>query len=474
MPAAPLRVEPIDAVFKDGFDRIRTELKIEDVVPADVIAEANATAARPIIEDERVDLRGLPFLTIDPPGSTDLDQAMCFERSAGGWVVHYAIADVAAFVPPGGAIDRDTRTRGVTIYLPDHRTPLHPPVLSEGAASLLPDEERPALAWRIVVDRDGEIVDVELRRALVRSRKAYGYPEAQAAIDSGRADEQLLMLREFGLAREARQLARGGLDLRLPEQMVVANGSTYELAYRAPVAAEGWNAQVSLLTGECAAKLMLDAGVGILRTLPPPNEDAVDRLRRHARALHVPWPDSAGYAAFLHGLDPSNPDHAALIVQSAKLARGADYLAFTERPSGDVTHSAVTAPYAHVTAPLRRVADRFANEIALATAANRRPPEWATSSLAEIADVMRSANAREHAADRMAIDLVEAVVLGSCIGAAVDGVVVSVEHARAIVQLSRPAVVTAVAADDLALGDHVRLRVIGTDPLTRHIDLVRE
>jgi exoribonuclease R len=473
MPAPPLRVEPIDDILRAGFDRIRTELHIEDPFPADAIAEANAAAANPAALGPRDDLRDLPFITVDPAGSTDLDQAMHLEREGDGWVVHYAIADVAAFVAPGGAVDRDARTRGVTIYLPDHRTPLHPPVLSEGAASLLPGRERPALAWRIALDDRGEVTDVAFRRAIVRSRRAYDYVEVQQAIDTATGDEQLLLLRDIGSAREARQLARGGLDLHLPEQVVVAGADGYELAYRAPVASEGWNAQLSLLAGECAAALMLDAGVGILRTLPPPNPGTVERLRRHARALHVPWPTDVGYAPFVRALDPHDPDQAALIVQSATLARGAGYVGFTARPTGDVTHAAVTAPYAHVTAPLRRLADRFGNEIALAAAASRRAPEWATSQVVEVAELMEKATSREHAADRMAVDLVEAAVLSACVGSEVDGVVVNVDNHKAVVQLTAPAVVTAVAAGSLDLGQEVRLRVQAADVAAGHVDLVR-
>jgi exoribonuclease R len=94
-------------------------------------------------------------VTIDPPGSRDLDQAVAIETLPDGWRVFYAIADVAAWVDPGGAIDRTARERTQTYYSPDVRTPLHPPVLGEGAASLLPDGARPAALWTIDVDATG-------------------------------------------------------------------------------------------------------------------------------------------------------------------------------------------------------------------------------------------------------------------------------------------------------------------------------
>jgi exoribonuclease R len=375
-------------------------------------------------------------------------------------------------VPPGGAIDTAARERGVTLYLPDARSPLHPPTLSEGAASLLPDQVRRALVWRVRLGGDGGILDVDVRRASVRSRGAYSYEQVQAALDEGTAAEVFELLRGAGRAREALQARRGGLDLRLPEQTVVADGATYDLAYRAPLPVEGWNAQMSLLVGECAARLMLDAGVGVLRTMPPPNAETVERLRAHARGLGVAWPDSVGYAELVGDLDPTVPDQAALIVQSAKLARGAGYVAFTTPPTGDVTHAAVAAPYAHVTAPLRRLVDRFANEVTLAACAGTSPPEWATAALTELPGLMGRAASRANTVDRMVVSLAEAVVLGSRIGELVDGVVVDVGRDRTTVQLVHPAVVADIANDTgVGLGDELRLRVVAADPVARDVVL---
>lgn len=471
MPAIPFNVDPIDAAMAAGLDAIRAELEIEDV-PPDAVAEA--AQAAPLIAPTD-DMREVPFVTIDPVGSRDLDQALHLAADGDGWVLQYAIADVAAFVRPGGEIDTAAKARGVTIYLPDEKSPLHPPSLSEGAASLLPNEDRHAIVWRIRIAGDGEIDGIAVRRAQVRSRHAYSYDEVQAALDAGDADPAFVLLRDAGRAREERNERRGGLDLRLPDQTVVKSGEQYQLIYRAPLAVEVWNAQMSLLAGECAARLMLDAGVGILRTLPPPAKETVDRLRRHARGLGVAWPDAVGYAEFVRSLDPRVADHAALIVQSAKLARGAGYLSFTERPTGDVVHSAVAAPYAHVTAPLRRLVDRFANEFVLAAAAGVAPPEWATAALGELPKLMDRARSRERAAERMVVSLAEAAVLVAYVGQEVDGVVVDVDPGRdvATVQLARPAVVADVMLSQTAvgLGDEVRLRVDAADPQRRSVQL---
>ena len=124
------------------FSSLRRELKLpEQFTPAAQHEADQIAASGPALP--AVDHTDIDFVTIDPPTSMDLDQAMCLQRRpGGGYRVFYAIADVSAFVAPGGALFTDTWDRGQTIYLPDGKVPLHPKVLSEGAASLLPDQVR--------------------------------------------------------------------------------------------------------------------------------------------------------------------------------------------------------------------------------------------------------------------------------------------------------------------------------------------
>ncbi|GAA3104756.1 hypothetical protein GCM10020254_58210 [Streptomyces goshikiensis] len=190
------------------------------------------------------------------------------KRPAGGYRVHYAIADVAAFVTPGGALDAEAHRRVTSLYFPDVKVPLHPAPLSEGAASLLPDQTRPALLWRLDLDREGRVETADVRRALVRSRAKLDYEGVQKAIDAGTAEEPLALLKDIGRLRETLERERGGISLNVPEQEVVEHEGSYSLVYRAPLPADGWNAQISLMTGMAAADLMLAAGTGILRTLP--------------------------------------------------------------------------------------------------------------------------------------------------------------------------------------------------------------
>ena len=153
-PSDPQSGEVVAAAgLTERFDAIRAEQEVPDEFPADVLAEAERVAAQPLSQPER-DESDLPFVTIDPPGSMDLDQAMHLSREGDGYRVRYAIAHLESFVEPGGAIDAEARRRGQTIYAPDERTPLHPPVLSEGAASLLPEEVRPCLLYTSPSPRD--------------------------------------------------------------------------------------------------------------------------------------------------------------------------------------------------------------------------------------------------------------------------------------------------------------------------------
>ena len=141
---------PPPATLAQGFDAIRVELELPGAFPPDVERAAERAAAAPLPRD-RADRRDLPFVTIDPPGSTDLDQALHIAADGDGWVLSYAIADIGLYAPVGGPVDAEARARGETIYLPDGRVLLSPAVLTEDVASLLPDRDRPCVLFTIPV-----------------------------------------------------------------------------------------------------------------------------------------------------------------------------------------------------------------------------------------------------------------------------------------------------------------------------------
>ncbi|WP_407319322.1 RNB domain-containing ribonuclease [Isoptericola halotolerans] len=492
MPTRDLRLAPAspDDVVS-ALAALRAEVGIPAMYPADARAEAER-AARGDLKDFRQDRRDIDFVTIDPPGSLDLDQAVHVASSGHGYIVRYAIADVAAFVSPGGALDREVHRRALTFYGPDSRTPLHPTVLSEGAASLLPDQDRPAVLWTVAVDSSGEITSTTVTRAVVRSRARLTYGEAQTALDAGTAPESLTLLADVGRLRHAREQERGGVSLAVPEQEVVrrADGA-YDLELRRTLPIEEWNAQISLLTGIAAARLMREAGVGILRTLPPPATRDVARLRRTAGALDIAWPAEMTYAELLPRLESRRAAHAAFLNEATTLFRGAGYLAFgVAGPDGghrvelpaDARHAATGAEYAHVTAPLRRLVDRYGTEVCLAQSAGRDVPEWALAALPGLPGTMQSAAQRASAFERACVDIVEAVLLGSRVGRAFDAVVVDADpvpggdgeprRARGQVMLREPAVRAAVLGAEgaeLPLGERVRVTLAEASVAERRV-----
>ncbi|MFD1930399.1 MULTISPECIES: RNB domain-containing ribonuclease [Nonomuraea] len=454
----------------DGFERIRREIKLPEEFPKAALAEAARVAGAPA-NAARQDLTELPFVTIDPPGSMDLDQAVFIEALGSGYRVWYAIADVGAFVRPGDALDAEARLRGETVYLPDGKVPLHPQVLSEGAASLLPGVIRPAAVWRIDLDAEGDLIGVDVQRSLVRSRERLDYDYVQATVETGTADGTLKLLAEVGRLRLNLERARGGVTLPTPDQEVVAVDGGYRLEYRAPMPSEAWNAQISLLTGMCAASMMLDAEIGVLRVLPPPQPRDLATVRRAALALGVPWPEGASYGDVVHDLDPKVPSHAAFLNESKILLRGSGYVAFDGEPPKLAEHSAVAAPYAHVTAPLRRLVDRYATEVCLAIAAGEPVPAEIQEALAGLPEIMSTTGRRANAVERASIDLVEAFMLRDRIGQSFDAVVLDIDERRpgGLVQLTDPAVVARCDGSPLPLGQSVRVRLTQADPNTREV-----
>ncbi|WP_431925817.1 RNB domain-containing ribonuclease [Micromonospora wenchangensis] len=459
------------------FGALRRELGLPDSFPAAAQREADEAAdAPPPAVADRTDV---PFVTVDPATSRDLDQAMHLSRRPGGYRVRYAIADVATHVRPGGPLEEETWRRGQTVYLPDGNVPLHPHTLSEGAASLLPDVDRAAVLWTVDLDADGATVAVGLERALVRSRAKLDYPGVQVAADAGRLPDPIALLPEIGALLTARGLRRGAVNLPLPEQDVEPDGDGWRLVLRGPGLMEDHNAQISLLTGMAAADIMLAGRIGLLRTMPAPKPEAVARLRAAAAPLGVHWPDGVRVGEVLAGLDASRPRAAAFVDQAAELMRGAAYTAFDGELPEQPEHGGVAAAYAHVTAPLRRLADRYATEVCLALHEGRDVPEWARSALPRLPEVMASTDRTAGAATRGAIDLAEAVLLEHRVGETFSAAVLDADAPPngpakpgrvpgGTVALDDPPV-RARCTGELPRGERVTVRLVTADPVGRKV-----
>lgn len=469
MPRRVVRVHQADGdTLRKGIAAIQAEMNVSTRFPDEVEEAAAQAAQNPKLPE--LDRTDLGFVTIDPPTSRDLDQAMFIERDGSGYIVYYAIADVAAFVEPGGPVDLEANRRGETLYGADSKIPLHPTVLSEDAASLLPDQVRPALLWTLKLDASGEGVDATVERALVKSRAKLDYESVQRDVDAGTADELIVLLREVGELRKRREAARGGVSLPLPEQEINIDGENWSLEFRKMLPVEEWNAQISLLTGMAAASLMVYARVGLLRTLPPPDPRDVQRLHRTAKALRIDWPAEQLYPDFIRSLDPERANHAAMVIACTQLLRGSGYVGFNGAVPAQPEHSALASEYAHVTAPLRRLVDRYALEICVSLCAETEVPGWVLEKLEELPKTMAESGRRASMYESALVNLVEAAVMLKHVGETYPGVVVSLDEdeTRGDVVIQDPAIEAVITGDHrLPLGTDVALRLAEVDLDTR-------
>jgi exoribonuclease R len=235
---------------------------------------------------------------------------------------------------------------------------------------------------------------------------------------------------------------------------------------------ETWNAQISLLTGFAAASMMIAARVGILRTLPPPAPEALKRLHRAAKALEVPWPAEELYPDFIRSLDPAKPREAAMVTACTHLLRGAGYVGFDGEVPAQPEHSALASEYAHVTAPLRRLVDRYGLEVCVALSAGAEVPGWVHEHLHDLPATMQESGRRAHQYEAAVLDLVEAETLKGRVGDMFTGVVLEADEddpGKGDLMVREPAVEARVTASsgELPVGEEVRVRLVEADPDAR-------
>ena len=213
---------------------------------------------------------------------------------------------------------------------------------------------------------------------------------------------------------------------------------------------------------------MLDGGIGLLRTLPPPSAEQVQVLRRVTAVLGIDWPESMPVADVIAGLDGDRPRDAAFLEDAVRLLRGAGYTAFDGAPPPQPDHGGVGGPYAHVTAPLRRLADRFATEVCLALHAGQPVPDWARSALSELPATMTAADRKAAELSKACAAAVSAFVLHSREGETFAATVLQLEPAkdRAIVLLHEPPVRAHCPPDGLDEGSVITVRLVSADPAT--------
>jgi exoribonuclease R len=441
-----------------SFAELRTAYDLPTGFPDAVTTEAAEAARDAPMTLPETDLSDIDFVTIDPIGSTDLDQALHIERTNAGFHLRYAIADVPALVVPGGAVDAEARRRGQTVYAADGRILLHPEVLTDDVGSLRAGQLRSAYVWDFELDSGARPTSYSVRRARVRSRRQLDYAAAQAAIDDGSASETLQLLKVVGEARIERERERGGASLNSPDEEIVERDGSYTLERRESLPVEDWNAQISLLTGMAAAEVMLAGRIGILRTMPPASEDAVSAFRLQTVALGKPWPADQPYGEYLRTLDGDDPSALAIRRAATGLFRGAGYAVMNGSMPEITAQSAVGAPYAHTTAPLRRLVDRWVLVICEALTTGSPVPQWARDSLDTLPAIMATTSRVAAQFTAASVDRVEAALLADRVGESFAATVLSVGGKNAVVQLRDPAVTASIAATDgLAAGTVVSL-----------------
>ena len=262
-------------------------------------AVAEAEAAKPAALGSREDLRGLPLVTIDPVDARDRDDAVHAApdpdpKNPGGFIVWVAIADVAHYVRPGGALDREARKRGNSTYFPDRVVPMLPDVLSGDLCSLHQHVDRACLAVRMVVDAGGHKTAHRFTRGLMRSTASLHYSQVQTAIDGApdSVTQPLLdpVLRPLYAAYEATKAARAArepLDLDLPERKIILDdaGKVTSVAYHDRLDAHRLIEEFMIMANVAAAEELIRLKTPLLfRVHEEPSPEKLDALREVAEA----------------------------------------------------------------------------------------------------------------------------------------------------------------------------------------------
>ena len=270
------------------------------------------------------------------------------------------------------------------------------------------------MLWTFDLDGNGEVESFHVERALIYSQARLDYEGAHADLAAGRLHPSIALLPEVGRMRQESSLRREAISLRLPSQRVVENDDgTFELIIEPRYEVMDYNSEISLLAGMCAGRLMQEAGVGFLRTLPAAEPEHERQFRAEAQALGFALGD-APIPQFLLTVDAASPRGMAVMREAQSLLRGADYAWLGEQEAQ--VHAGIGGYYAHVTAPLRRLCDRFATEVYLALCGGYEVPEWVRASATEVIGAMRSTSQLASQVDKACLNLTEATVLRPWLG----------------------------------------------------------
>ncbi|MDP3676861.1 MAG: VacB/RNase II family 3'-5' exoribonuclease [Novosphingobium sp.] len=349
-PLAP-RAFSLIAISKHGIPNVFDEA---------TLAEAEAAAKLPLSPDHREDLRHLPIVAIDPADARDHDDAIWAEPDgAGGFNALIAIADVSFYVRPGGALDREARKRGNSVYFPDRVVPMLPEVLSADVCSLRAGEDRAAMACHIAVDAHGRVTEWRFTRALVRIAEVIAYEDAQARIEGAGEEAQLRNLWACWKALEKARHARDPLELELPERRVVldAEGKIAEIALRERLDAHRVVEDFMIAANVAAAKA-LESKVApvVYRIHEPPNREKLVALKEYLSTFERKLALGQVVTPSLFNRllkDIADEAEKALVMEAVLRSQTQAY--YGPRNAGHF--GLALGSYAHFTSPIRRYAD---------------------------------------------------------------------------------------------------------------------
>jgi ribonuclease R len=415
----------------------------------DTLAEAEAAGPAPV--EGREDWRRLPLLTIDPPDAKDHDDAVHAEPDAdpnnpGGHVVTVAIADVAHYVRPASALDRDALDRGNSVYFPDRVVPMLPERISNELCSLRPHEDRPALAVRMVIAADGRKRRHSFHRIMMRSHACLSYGEAQAAIE-GRPDSQTAPLLDsairplfaayhaLGKARDARQ----PLALDIPERKILLkpDGTVDRVVVPERLDAHRLIEEFMILANVAAAETCEQLRVPLLyRVHDQPALDKVSALRDFLATLDIKLAKS-------DVLRPHHFNHILARVKGSEVEKLVHEVVLRTQAQAEYSgqnyghFGLALCRYAHFTSPIRRYSDLLVHRAlirGLRLGAGALP-DVSPEALAEIAARVSAAERRAMAAERETADRLIAQFLADRVGATFHGHVTGVTRAGLFVRL---------------------------------------
>ena len=412
-----------------------------------------AEEAKPASLQGREDWRELPLITIDPPDAKDHDDAVHAEpdpdpANKGGYILTVAIADVAFYVRPASALDRDALTRGNSVYFPDRVVPMLPERISNDLCSLVPGEARGALAVRMVVDAQGRKRSHSFHRILMRSAAKLSYAQAQAAID-GRPDDVTGPLLEpvlkplydaYGLVKRARDV-RDPLDLDLPERKILLkpDGTVDRVIVPERLDAHKLIEEFMILANVAAAEMLEKKALPLIyRVHDEPSLEKVHALQEFLKTLDMPFAKSGALrpALFNRVLAQVKGHDSEPLVNEVVLRSQAQ----AEYSAENYGHFGLNLRrYAHFTSPIRRYADLVVHRAlirALGLGDGALPQTETAEHLAEVAAQISVTERRAMKAERETADRLIAHFLADRVGATFQGRISGVTRAGLFVKLA--------------------------------------